>query len=115
MCPKQCMHFYAKVIPFDKYHKNLLPFEMPNISADSSGPVKGLHLVSKCSPFGEQREFFSKAKGVLFEGRFDNVDDVVWHYVVAASWHVLHPLVDNDRCDVVLLLEHLRCLGGEGG
>ena len=47
--------------------------------------------------------------------RLDKVDDVVWHHVVAAPRHVLHPLVDNDRCDIVLLLEDLGCLGGEGG
>ena len=47
--------------------------------------------------------------------RLDKVDDVVWHHVVATPWHVLHPLIDDDRCDVVLLLEDLGCLGGEGG
>ena len=46
--------------------------------------------------------------------RFDKVDDVIRHHVVCAPWDVLHPLVDNDWCDVVLLLEYLRCLGGEG-
>ena len=47
--------------------------------------------------------------------RLDKVDDVVWHHVVCAPWDVLHPIINDDRCDVVLLLEHLGCLGGEGG
>lgn len=38
----------------------------------------------------------------------------VRHLIVAAPWHVFHALADEDGCDVVLLLEDFRCLGGEG-
>lgn len=44
----------------------------------------------------------------------DEIDDVVWHLVVASPWDILHLVVDDDWCDVVLLLEDFRCLGGEG-
>ena len=44
----------------------------------------------------------------------DEIDDVIWHTVVAAPWHVFHALADEDWCDVVLLLEDFGCLGGEG-
>ena len=34
--------------------------------------------------------------------------------VVTSPRDVLHALVDEDWCDVVLLLEDFGCLGGEG-
>ena len=46
--------------------------------------------------------------------RLDEVDDVIWHLIVASPWDVLHLVVDDDRCDIVLLLEDFGCLGGEG-
>ena len=46
--------------------------------------------------------------------RLDEVNDVVRHLVVTSPWDVLHLVVDDDWCDVVLLLEDFRCLGGEG-
>ena len=46
--------------------------------------------------------------------RLDEVNDVVRHLVVTSPWDVLHPVVDDDWCDVMLLLEDFRCLGGEG-
>lgn len=36
------------------------------------------------------------------------------HTVVTSPWDVFHALVDEDWCDVVLLLEDFGCLGGEG-
>ena len=46
--------------------------------------------------------------------RLDEVNDVVRHLIVTSPRDVLHPVVDDDWCDVVLLLEDFRCLGGEG-
>lgn len=46
--------------------------------------------------------------------RLDEVNDIVRHLVVTSPWDVLHLVVDDDWCDVVLLLEDFRCLGGEG-
>ena len=46
--------------------------------------------------------------------RLDEVNDVVRHLVVTSPWDVLHLVVDDDWCDVVLLLEDFRYLGGEG-
>lgn len=46
--------------------------------------------------------------------RLDEVNDVVRHLVVTSPWDVLHLVVDDDWCDVMLLLEDFRCLGGEG-
>ena len=37
--------------------------------------------------------------------RLDEVNDVVRHLIVTSPWDVLHPVVDDDWCDVVLLLE----------
>lgn len=45
--------------------------------------------------------------------RLDEVDDVVWHLIVTSPWDVLHLIVDDDWCDVVLFLEDFTCLGGE--
>ena len=45
--------------------------------------------------------------------RLDEVDDIVRHLVVTFPWDVLHLVVDDDWCEVVLLLEDFRCLGGE--
>ena len=44
----------------------------------------------------------------------DEIDDVVRHLIVTSPWDVLHLVVDDDWCDVVLLLEDFTCLGGEG-
>ena len=38
----------------------------------------------------------------------------VRHLIVASPRDVLRLVVDNDWCDVVLLLKDFRCLGGEG-
>ena len=46
--------------------------------------------------------------------RLDEVDNVVRHLIVTSPRDVLHLVVDDDWCDVVLLLEDFRCLGGEG-
>ena len=46
--------------------------------------------------------------------RLDEVNDIVRHLVVASPRDVLHLVVDDDWCDVVLLLEDFGCLGGEG-
>ena len=46
--------------------------------------------------------------------RLDEVNDVVRHLIVASPRVVLNPVVDDDWCDVVLLIEDFRCLGGEG-
>ena len=46
--------------------------------------------------------------------RLNEVDDVVRHLIVTSTRDVLHLVVDDDWCDVVLLLEDFRCLGGEG-
>ena len=46
--------------------------------------------------------------------RLDEVNDIVRHLIVTSPWDVLHLVVDDDWCDVVLLLEDFRCLRGEG-
>lgn len=46
--------------------------------------------------------------------RLDEINDVVRHLIVTSPRDVLHLVVDDDRRDVVLLLEDFRCLGGEG-
>ena len=46
--------------------------------------------------------------------RLDEVDDVIWHLIVASPRDVLHLVVDDDWCDVVLLLKGFTCLGSEG-
>ena len=46
--------------------------------------------------------------------RLDEVDDVIWHLIVASPRDVLHLVVDDDWCDIMLLLEDFGCLGGEG-
>ena len=46
--------------------------------------------------------------------RLDEINDVVRHLVVTSPRDVLHLVVDDDWCDVVLLLKDFRCLGGEG-
>ena len=43
----------------------------------------------------------------------DEIDEVIWHTVVTSPRDVLHLVVDDDWCDVVLLLEDFTCLGGE--
>ena len=45
--------------------------------------------------------------------RLNEVNDIVRHLIVASPWNVLHLVVDDDWCDVVLLLEDFTCLGGE--
>lgn len=47
--------------------------------------------------------------------RFDKVDDVVRHTVVASPWYVFHLVADDDGGDVVLFLEDFTRLGSEGG
>ena len=37
--------------------------------------------------------------------RLDEVDNVVWHLIVTSPWDILHLVVDDDWCDVVLLFE----------
>ena len=44
----------------------------------------------------------------------DEVNDVVRHLIVASPWDVPHLVVDDDWCDVVLLLEDFGSLGDEG-
>ncbi len=44
----------------------------------------------------------------------DDINDVVRHLIVTTPRDLLHLVVDDDWCDVVLLLEDFRCLGGEG-
>ena len=44
----------------------------------------------------------------------DEINDVVRHLIVTSPRDLLHLVVDDDWCDVVLLLEDFRCLGGEG-
>ena len=44
----------------------------------------------------------------------DEIDDVVWHLVVATPWDVLHLVGDEYVGDVVLFFEDFGCLGGEG-
>jgi hypothetical protein len=44
----------------------------------------------------------------------DEVNDVVRHLIVTSPRDLLHLVVDDDWCDVVLLLKDFRCLGGEG-
>ena len=46
--------------------------------------------------------------------RLDEVNDVVRHLIVTSPRDVLHLVVDDDWCDVVLLLEDFGCLRGEG-
>ena len=46
--------------------------------------------------------------------RLDEINDIVRHLIVTSPRDVLHIVVDDDWCDVVLLLEDFRCLGGEG-
>ena len=46
--------------------------------------------------------------------RLDEVNDIVRHLIVTSPRDVLHLVVDDDWCNVVLLLEDFRCLGGEG-
>lgn len=46
--------------------------------------------------------------------RLDEVNDVVRHLIVTSPRDVLHLVVDDDWCDIVLLLKDFRCLGGEG-
>lgn len=46
--------------------------------------------------------------------RLDEINDVVRHLIVTSPRDVLHLVVDDDWCDVVLLLKDFRCLGGEG-
>ena len=46
--------------------------------------------------------------------RLNEVNDVVRHLIVTSPRDVLQLVVDDDWCDVVLLLEDFRCLGGEG-
>ena len=46
--------------------------------------------------------------------RLDEVNDVVRHLIVTSPRDVLHLVVDDDCCDVMLLLKDFRCLGGEG-
>lgn len=45
--------------------------------------------------------------------RLDEVNDVVRHLIVTSPRDVLHLVVDDDWCDVVLLLKDFTCLGGE--
>ena len=45
--------------------------------------------------------------------RLDQVDDIVGHLIVTSPWDVLHLVADDDRGNVVLLLEDFTCLGGE--
>ena len=45
--------------------------------------------------------------------RLNEVNDIVRHLVVASPRDVLHLVVDDDWCDVMLLLEDFGCLGGE--
>ena len=45
--------------------------------------------------------------------RLDEVNDIVRHLIVTSPRDVLHLVVDDDWCDVVLLLEDFTCLGGE--
>ena len=46
--------------------------------------------------------------------RLNEVNDVVRHLIVTSPRDVLNPVVDDDWCDVVLLLEDFGSLGGEG-
>lgn len=46
--------------------------------------------------------------------RLDEINDVVRHLIVTSPWDVPHLVVDDDWCDVMLLLEDFGCLGGEG-
>ena len=46
--------------------------------------------------------------------RLDEVNDVVRHLIVTSPRDVLHLVVDDDWCDVMLLLEDFGSLGGEG-
>lgn len=42
--------------------------------------------------------------------RLDEINDVVRHLIVTSPRDVLHLVVDDDWCDVMLLLEDFRCL-----
>ena len=46
--------------------------------------------------------------------RLDEVNDIVRHLIVTSPWDVLQLVVDDDWCDVVLLLEDFGGLRGEG-
>ena len=46
--------------------------------------------------------------------RLGEVNDIVRHLIVASPWNVLHLVVDDDWCDVVLLHQGFTCLGSEG-
>ena len=46
--------------------------------------------------------------------RLGEVNDIVRHLIVASPWNVLHLVVDDDWCDVVLLHKGFTCLGSEG-
>ncbi len=46
--------------------------------------------------------------------RLDEVNDVVRHLIVTTPRNLLHLVVDDDWCDVMLFLEDFGCLGGEG-
>ena len=46
--------------------------------------------------------------------RLDEINDVVRHQIVTSPRDVLQPIVVDDWCDVMLLLEDFRCLGSEG-
>ena len=45
--------------------------------------------------------------------RLNEVNDIVRHLIVTSPRDVLHLVVDDDWCDVVLLLEDFTCLGVE--
>ena len=46
--------------------------------------------------------------------RLNEVNDIVRHLIVTSPRDVLHLVVDDDWCDVVLLLKGFTCLGSEG-
>ena len=46
--------------------------------------------------------------------RLGEVNDIVRNLIVASPWNVLHLVVDDDWCDVVLLHQGFTCLGSEG-
>lgn len=47
--------------------------------------------------------------------RLDEVNDIVRHLIVTSPRDVLHLVVDDDWCDVVLLFEDFTRLWSEGG
>ena len=51
---------------------------------------------------------------ILIFVRLNEVNDVVRHLIVTYQRDVLHLVVDDDWCDVMLFLEDFGCLGGEG-